>query len=244
MEKSRIFVTMNALFRDEEKCRVAMETIVKDAHAAYGVDSHFWFISEDGKSLFVIEQYKDLQALRKAIRRFTFARISFFRSIKVTDVTVYGNVSSDIKFMFAILKPRYMDCYLGYSKNVVEFKESGIQDFERNRIFVAKNARFKNKKQGKIAMDGVAESAPTDSGTNTYFWYKSKDGKELFLLEQYDDEQALTEHYMANPPARPDFFGSIAGVDATVCGGNSSQIKEMFAPLNLTHMNYYGGYSK
>ena len=58
-----------------------METIVKDAHAAYGVNSHFWFRSKDGKSLFVLEQYEDNKALSQAIRRFTTARISFFRSM-------------------------------------------------------------------------------------------------------------------------------------------------------------------
>lgn len=73
IERNRIFVTMNATFKDEEKCRVAMETIVKDAHAAYGVNSHFWFRSEDGKSLFVLEQYENKKALRKAVRRFTSA---------------------------------------------------------------------------------------------------------------------------------------------------------------------------
>ena len=59
MEKNKIFVTLNGTFKDEEKCSVAMETIVKDAHAAYGVNSHFWFRSKDGKSLFVLEQYED-----------------------------------------------------------------------------------------------------------------------------------------------------------------------------------------
>ena len=67
----RIFVTLNASFTDVEKCRSAMETIVANAHAAYGVDSHFWFQSDDGKSLFVIEQYKDKKALNQAVRRFT-----------------------------------------------------------------------------------------------------------------------------------------------------------------------------
>ena len=59
METNRIFVTLNGTFKDEEKCRVAMETIVKDAHAAYGVNSHFWCRSIDGKSLFVLEQYEE-----------------------------------------------------------------------------------------------------------------------------------------------------------------------------------------
>ena len=65
-ERKRIFVTMNATFKDEEKCRIAMETIVNDAHAAYGVTSHFWFRSRNGLSLFVVEQYADESALRQA----------------------------------------------------------------------------------------------------------------------------------------------------------------------------------
>lgn len=244
MENSRIFVTMNATFRDEEKCRAAMEKIVKDAHAAYGVDSHFWFRSKDGKSLFVLEQYKDEKALGKAIRRFTFARISFFRSIKVTDVSVYGNVSNGIKFMFAPLRPQYMDYYQGYSKTAVESKESGIQNSERNRVVVATHARFKGEEEAKLAMEGAAGSAHVGSGAKTHFWCRSKDRTAFFILEQYDDEQALIEHDVANPAARADLFESIGGGDAAVYGSESNQVKEMFAPLNPTYLSYYGGYSK
>ncbi|MEO1324811.1 MAG: hypothetical protein AAFV59_17600, partial [Pseudomonadota bacterium] len=211
MENSRIFVTMNAVFRDEEKCRLAMEKIVKDAHAVYGVDSHFWFRSKDGKSLFVLEQYKNKKALGKAIRRFTFARISFFRSIKVTDVTVYGTVSNGIKLMFALLGSRYMDFYRDYSKDAVESKESGIQNFERNRIFIATNARFESEEEGELAIKAGVGSAHSESAAKTHFWCRSKDRKAFFLLEQYDDEQALIKHDMANPGARADFYRSEEG---------------------------------
>jgi len=243
-ERNRIFVTMNATFENEEKCRVAMEKIVNDAHAAYGVNSHFWFRSEDGKSLFVLEQYEDKKALRKAIRRFTSARISFFRSINVIDVSVYGSVSTSSKIMFAPLGPKYMDYYGGYSKIVTKTKETGIKNFERNRILVALNASFKDEEKCKVAMEGIVEGAYAESGTNSHFWCRSKDGKSLFVLEQYADEKALIEHVMANPPSRAAFFESIEIVDVTVYGTVSNQIKEMFAPLNPTHMNYYGGYSK
>ncbi len=244
MKNNRIFVTMNATFKDEEQCRVAMETIVNDAHAAYGVNSHFWCRSEDGKSLFVVEQYADEKALRKAIMRFTSARISFFRSIKVTDVAIYGNVSNMIKMMFSPLSPTYMNYYGGYSKNVAQTQEVGIKHFERNRIFVALNATFKDEAQCKVAMKAIVEGAYAESGTNTHFWCRSKDGKSLFVLEQYADEKALIEHVMANPPSRAAFFEAIEVVDVTVYATVSDQIKEMFTRLNPTYMNYYGGYSK
>ena len=231
-EKNRIFVTMNATFKDEEKCRVAMETIVKDAHAAYGVNSHFWFRSKDGKSLFVFEQYADKKALRQAIRRFTSARISFFRSIEVIGVAVYGSISTSSKLMFAALSPQYMDYYGGYSKNVAKAKEAGIKNFERNRIFVAMNATFKDEEKCKVAMEGVVEGAYAESGTNSHFWCRSKDGKSLFVLEQYADEKALFEHLMANPPLRAAFFESIEVIDVTVYGTVSDKINQMFAPLN------------
>jgi len=93
MEKDKIFVTLDGTFKDEGKCRVAMERIVNDAHAAYGVNSHFWFRSNDGKSLFVLEQYENNKALSQAIRRFTTARISFFRSIEVIGISIYGSIS-------------------------------------------------------------------------------------------------------------------------------------------------------
>ncbi len=243
-EKNRIFVTMNATFTDEEKCRAAMETIVKDAHAAYGVNSHFWFRSKDGKSLFVLEQYEDQKALRQAIRRFTSARISFFRSIKVIDVSIYGNPSTSSKLMFAALRPQYMDYYGGYSKNVAQAKEAGIRNFERDRILVATNASFKDEEKCRVAMGGLVKDAYAESGTNSHFWCRSKDGKALFVLEQYADETALIEHLMANSTSRAAFFESIEVGDVNIYGTESDKVKEVFASLNPTYMNYYGGYSK
>ena len=244
MEENRIFVTMNATFKDEEKCKIAMETIVQDAHAAYGVNSHFWFRSKDGKSLFVLEQYEDKKALRKAIRRFTSARISFFRSIEVTNVSVYGSISKSSKLMFAALSPQYMDYYGGYSKNIAKDQEAGIKNFERNRILVAINATFTDEKKCKVAMGGVLEDAYAETGTKTHFWCKSKDGKSLFVLEQYEDDKAIIEHVTANPPSRAAFFESVEVVDLTVYGSVPDNIKEMFASLNPKYMHYYGGYSK
>lgn len=246
MESNRIFVTMNATFEDEEKCRVAMETIVKDAHAAYGVNSHFWFRSKDGKSLFVLEQYEDKKALRKAIRRFTSARISFFRSIKVIDVSVYGSISTSSKLMFAVLKPKYMDYYGGYSRNETkaQAQETGIKNFERNRILVATNASFKGKEKCKVAMERLVEDAYGGSGINSHFWCRSKDGKALFILEQYVDEQALIEHLMTKPSSRVAFLESIEVDDVNIYGTESDTIKEIFDSFNPTYMSYYGGYSK
>lgn len=244
IEKNRIFVTMNATFKDEEECRVAMETIVKDAHAAYGVNSHFWFRSNDGKSLFVLEQYEDKKALRKAIRRFTSARISFFRSIEVIDVAVYGSISTSSKLMFAALRPQYMDYYGGYSKIVAEAKEAGIKNFERNRILVATNASFKDEEKCKVVMEELVEDAYAEPGTNSHFWCRSKDGKALFVLEQYADEKALIEHLMVNPSSRAAFFESIEVSDVSVYGSVSDTIKEKLTSLNPTYMHYYGGYSK
>ena len=244
MEKNKIFVTMNATFKDEEKCRVAMETIVNDAHAAYGVNSHFWFRSNDGKSLFVLEQYEDKGALKKAIRRFTSARISFFKSIKVSNVSVYGNIATSSKLMFAALKPQYWDYYGGYSKDIPKVTEAGIKNFERNRILVAMTATFKDEQKCKVAMQGVVEGAYAEAGTKTHFWCRTEDGHTLFVIEQYEDEKALTDHALANPPSRADFFESIEVSDVTVYGAVSDQVKDMFAPLNPIYMNYYGGYSK
>jgi len=244
MENSKIFVTLNATFKDEEKCKVAMETIVNDAHAAYGVNSHFWFISKDSKSLFVLEQYQDKRALRKAIRRFTSARISFFSSIENIDISIYGNISTSSKLMFAALRPQYMEYYGGYSKNVALTKETGIKNFERKRIIVATKASFKNKEKCKVAMEGLVEDAYAESGTNSHFWCRSKNGKALFVLEQYADEKALIEHLKANSSSRAAFFESIEVDNVIVYGTESSKIKEMFASFNPTYFNYFGGYSK
>jgi len=244
MENNKVFITLDATFKDEEKCRVAMEKIVNDAHAAYGVNSHFWFRSEDGKSLFVCEQYQDNKAVSQALRRFTMARMSFFRSIEVIGISLYGNISKGNKFMFAAFKPLHMEYYGGYSKNVAKTEVAGIKNSERNRILVALNASFKDEEKCKKAMEGIVEHAYAETGTKTHFWCRSKDEKSLFVLEQYEDEKALIEHVMANPPSRAAFFESIEVVDVTVYGSVPDKIKEMFAPLNPAYMNYYGGYSK
>jgi len=243
-EKNKIFVTLNGTFKDEEKCRVAMETIVNDAHAAYGVNSHFWFRSQDGKSLFVLEQYEDKKALRQAIMRFTTARISFFRSIEVIDISIYGTVSISSKLMFAAMRPQYMDSYGGYSKNVAVTKEVGIKNFERNRILVVTNAIFKDEEKCKVEMERLVEDAYAESGTNSHSWFRSKDGKALFVLEQYADEKVLIDHLMTNSTLRAAFFESIDVSDVNIYGIESDKIKEMFTSLNPTYMNYYGGYSK
>ena len=198
MENERIFVTLDGTFKNEEKCRVAMETIVKDAHAAQGVHSHFWFRSEDGKSLFVLEQYENNKALSQAIRRFTTARLSFFRSIEVIGISVYGSISKTNKLMFAALRPKYMQYYGGYSKKITNAIDTGIKTFERQRILVAMNAIFKDEEKCREAMDGIVKAAYAESGTKTHYWCKSKDEKALFVLEQYDDEKALMEHALAN----------------------------------------------
>lgn len=244
MEKDKIFVTLNASFTNEEKCRVAMETIVNDAHAANGVNSHFWFRSQDGKSLFVLEQYQDNKALSQAIRRFTTARMSFFRSIADIRISIYGSISRGNKLMFAILKPKYMKHYGGYSKDVAVTKEAGIKNFERNRILVALNASIKDEEKCRVAMEGIVKDAYAESGTNSHFWCRSEDGKALFVLEQYADENSMIEHVITNPPTRDAFFESIEVGDVTVYGNVSDKIIKMFAPLKPTYMNYYGGYSK
>ena len=244
MEKDRIFITLDATFKDEEKCRVAMETIVNDAHAAYGVNSHFWFRSKDGKSLFVLEQYEDNKAVSQALRRFTRARMSFFRSIEVIGISLYGSISKFNKFMFAAFKPKHMHFYGGFSKNITKDQKAGIKNFERNRILVALNANFKDEEKCKVAMEEVVEHAFAENGTKTHFWCRSKDGKSLFVLEQYEDEKALIEHVMANPPSRAAFFESIEVGDVKVYGTVPDKIKELFAPLNPAYMNYFGGYSK
>lgn len=244
MEKNRIFVTLKGTFKDEEKCRIAMETIVKDAHAAYGVNSHFWFRSQDGKSLFVLEQYEDKKALRKAIRRFTTARISFFRSIEVIGISIYGSISFSSKLMFAALRPQYMDYFGGYSKNIAITKETGIKNFERNRILVTTNASFKDKMKCKVAMEKLVKDTYAESGTNSHFWCSSKDGKSLFVLEQYTDKAALEENLLANQSSRAAFYESIEVIDVTIYGNVSAKIEKIFATLNPVYMNYYGGYSK
>ena len=176
--------------------------------------------------------------------RFTSARVSFFRSIKVNDVKVYGTASNMIKLMFAPLRAQYMEYYGGYSKDVAEAEEAGIKDFERNRILVSMNATFKDEEKCKVAMGGLIENAYAESGTKSQFWCKSKDGKALFVLEQYADEKALIEHLMANPTSSAAFFESIEAGDVNVYGTESDKIKETLASLNPTYMNYYGGYSK
>lgn len=244
VEKQRVFVTMNATFKDEEKCRVAMETIVKDAHAAYGVTSHFWFRSDDGVSLFVVEQYADEGALRKAVRRFTSARLAFFRSISVTGVSVYGDVSLAIKVMFAPLRPKYMTHYDGYSKAVRDAQESGIRDVERKRVFVATNATLSDPAHGKEAIRAVVESAHAEVGNSSHFWAKSDDGEALFALEQYADEQALLDHLADNLASRAALLECIEVSDVTVYGVESDEVKDTLTSLSPTYMNYYGGYSK
>lgn len=244
IEKNRIFVTMHASFKNEEKCRIAMETIVNDAHASYGVNSHFWFRSEDGKSLFVLEQYEDKKALRKAVRRFTSARMSFFRSIKDYNISVYGKPSAGSKIMFALFRPPYYKYYGGYSKLINKDQESGIKTFERDRVLIVTNATFKDEEKCKVAMKKLIEDSHTESGTKTQHFFTSKDGKSLFVLEQYENEKALIDHLKVNQNSRAAFFETIKVDDVTIYGTQSDKVKENFATYNPTYMNYYGGYSK
>lgn len=244
VERKRIFVTMNATFKNEEKCRVAMETIVNDAHAAYGVTSHFWFRSTDGRSLFVVEQYADESALRQAVRRFTSARVSFFRSIKQANVSVYGDVSFGIKLMFSVLWPRYMKYFSGYSKDIGDVDGGGIKDFERKRVFVATNATFRDAAQGAQAVEALAESTYAEPGTKSYFSTSTKEGADLFVVEQYADEQALVDHLAGSAALREAVLASVDVKHVTIYGAQSDEVEAMFAPLNPTSMDYYGGYSK
>lgn len=244
VERSRVFVTMLATFKDEERCRVAMETIVSDAHAADGVTSHFWFRSDDGASLFVIEQYENEGALRSAVRRFTSARLSFFRSIKVAEVAVHGDVSFVIKAMFFPLRPTYMTYFGGYSKNVIETQEPGIKGFERNRVFIATNAASRGEQQRAALMTQLVSSAYAEPGTNSHFWTTGKDGEALSVLEQYADEHTLID-YLGTDPSSSAALAELAELnEITIYGAESDEVRAAYAPLNPTYMSYYGGYSK
>lgn len=244
MEANRIFVTLSAAFTDEERCRVAMEKIVSDAHAAYGVNSHFWFRSEDGKSLYVLEQYEDKMALRKAIMRFTSARFSFFRSIAGSHISIYGSVATSSKLMFAAMRPQYMEYFGGFAKGVDETKEAGIKDFERSRILVVTSARVKDEGKCRAAMQEITADAHAESGTKSHYWCRGGGGQDLHVLEQYADEGALVDHLNGGLPAQAAFLDSVDVVDATVYGNVSGEVEELFASLDPTFMGYYGGYSK
>lgn len=244
LERQRVFVTMHATFKDEEKCRVAMETIVSDAHAAYGVHSHFWFRSDDGRSLFVVEQYADERALRMAVRRFTSARVSFFRSIKVDEVAIYGDVSFIIKMLFAALRPKYMSYHDGYSKHIAKVSEPGIKGFERKRVFVATNATFTATQSDREAVGQSVTDSYAEPGISSQFWTASRDGDALFALEQFADDKALTDLLTADPTCLAAFLKAIDVGDVTVYGVESEEAKAMLAPLGPIYMNYYGGYSK
>lgn len=243
-EMDRIFVTMDATFMDEERCRVAMDTIVSNAHAAQGVNSHFWFKSKDGKSLFVVEQYADARALRMAVRRFTSARVSFFRSIKDFKISIYGDATFGIKAMFSLMRPKHMHYYGGFAKAVAATTEPGIKDFERGRVFVATNATFNDEAKVKEAMVALVAAAHAESGTSSHFWSSGSDGKKLFVLEQYADEKALLDHLLANSTSRASLLECIEVADVTVYGAESDEVEEILSPLRPTYMTYYGGYSK
>lgn len=243
-EKNRIFVSLNGAFKDEEQCRVAMETIVDNAHAAYGVNSHFWFQSDDGKSLFVLEQYEDRKALSQAIRRFTRARMSFFGSIKDYRIALYGNASLGSKMMFAAFRPQIMNYYGGYSKAVAKTEKLGIKDFERKRVIVATSAKVRDEEKCRVSMEAVVKNSYSESGTKTHFWSKSRDGNSLIILEQYEDENALLEHVRANQQSKADLLESSKVTSVTIYGAKSDQTKDAFATLNPKYMNYFGGYLK
>ncbi len=243
-ERQRVFVTMNATFKDEAKCRRAMETIVNDAHAAYGVASHFWFQSQDGLSLFVVEQYADEAALRQAVRRFTTARISFFRSIKVVDVSVHGDVSLVIKAMFALLRPTYAKYYAGFSKSVPESDGSGIKDVERNRVFVASHGALLDASGSDAATTRLPAAAHDEPGTSSHFWTQARTGNDLFVLEQYQDETALLNHLRSNADLRAAALSRVDVREVTIYGADPAVVSEFYDARNPTYMNYFGGYSK
>lgn len=244
MEKNKIFVTLNATFKDEKTCRTAMETIVNDAHAAYGVNSHFWFKSADGKSLFVLEQYEDKKAVTQAIRRFTTARINFFRSIKDIEIVIYGNVSTIIKLMFAALRPQYMNYYEGYSKNIKINNEPGIKPFERNRILVVTNAELKNEQSFKSQTQDLIKNSFDKVGIKSHFFCINTDKKQISIIEQYEDEAALFERVEINQHFAAGISNSVKITDVTVYGADSNKINEAFAEIDPEYMNYFGGYSK
>ena len=43
---------------------------------------------------------------------------------------------------------------------------------------------FKDEEQCKVAMEGLVKDSYAETGTNSHFWCRSKDGKALFVLEQ------------------------------------------------------------
>lgn len=119
-----------------------------------------------------------------------------------------------------------------------------MQDTERKRIIVTLNATIKDHEKCKTAMEAVVADAYTESATKTHFWCLGEDGQSLFVLEQYDDAEAVLAHVRANPPSRNDFFASIDVVGIAVYGDVTAELRAVFAPLSPVYMGYYGGFSK
>ncbi len=111
-----MIVALNATIKDEEKCKAAMEAIVADAYAEDGTKTHWWCIADDGKSLFVLEQYDDADASIAHIMADPPSRGDFFASIDIVDVTVYCDLTPELKAMYDPLNPVYMSYYGGFSK--------------------------------------------------------------------------------------------------------------------------------
>ena len=93
-------------------------------------------------------------------------------------------------------------------------------------------------------MAALVEQAHAESGTSSHFWTSGRDGKDLYVLEQYADEEALLEHLVANSTARAALLELLEVGDVTVYGAVSSAVEEILSPLSPTYMTYYGGYSK
>ena len=93
-------------------------------------------------------------------------------------------------------------------------------------------------------MEVIVADAYDEAGTKSHWWCRGEDGTSLFVLEQYEDADAMLVHLHADPPARSDFFASIDIVDVRIYCDVTPEIKAMFAPLNPVYMGYYGGFSK
>ena len=146
-----------------------------------------------------------------------------WKPIKVVDVSVYGDVSLVIKVMFAPLRPTYAKYYAGFSKSVPESDGSGIKDVERNRVFVATHGVLLDA-SGNDATTKLPAAAHAEPGTSSHFWTQGRNGNDLFVLEQYQDEGALVEHLRSNADLRAAALSQVHVREVTIYGADPAVV--------------------
>jgi hypothetical protein len=224
-----------------------------------------WYLSEDGKEVTMLEMFEDSDgALTRGKNLFASAEDKelpllpeWMERLEPTSFKVYGAVSEELKeftstYMGATF-PEYAGGFMTAKKTIAGGAPNGANPTVTYVIQLeVKDGFSKEDIQQWIRERAVPGTHKCDEPKTMRFeWFLSEDGKEVTMLEMFEDSDgAVTrgKNLCASAqdkelPLLPEWMERFTPLNVTICGGPVQRFtKDFLAPLGATYQDYVGGF--